>query len=55
MGFQNLEKQRRWDVEHAVKENSGAFGLNFQFDWILYFEDCIPVAGNIVGAFYHKL
>jgi hypothetical protein len=36
-----MEKQRRWEVEHADEENGGAFVLNFQFDWILYFEDCL--------------
>jgi len=28
-------------VEHADEENGSAFGLNFQFDWIFYFEDVL--------------
>lgn len=28
-------------MEHADEENGGAFGLNFQFDCILYFEDIL--------------
>jgi hypothetical protein len=33
------KRDGKWSMQ--TRKNSGAFVLNFQFDWILYFEECI--------------